>query len=230
MSILSAIMRVDNANLNMTQAAMSEVYLIVGLGNPGARYENTRHNVGYKCVERLSDQHGLTFNKTEHKALTATGTIFGKKVILAKPLTFMNLSGESVQPLAHFYKIPVENILIACDDMDIPFGTLRIRKTGSSGGQNGMKSIIERLGTQHINRIRIGIGRPPGKMNPADWVLSAFKGDDLIASMELLDRAMKAAETWLREGIDKAMNQYNGASEEKPKPKKQPEPADEPKS
>lgn len=196
---------------------MGDIYLVVGLGNPGARYDNTRHNVGYKTVERLADQHGLMFNKTEHKAQTASGTIHGKKVILAKPLTYMNLSGESVQPLAHFYKVPVENILIACDDMDIPFGTLRIRKTGSSGGQNGMKSIIERLGTPHINRIRIGIGRPPGKMNPADWVLSVFKGDDVIAAMELLDRAMKAADTWLHDGIDKAMNQFNGTGDEKPK-------------
>jgi PTH1 family peptidyl-tRNA hydrolase len=155
----------------------------------------------------------------------------GKKVILAKPLTYMNLSGDSVVPLAHFYKIPVENILVACDDMDIPLGTLRIRKSGSSGGQNGMKHILERFGTQAINRIRIGIGRPPGRMNPMDYVLTGFKGDDEIIAVELIDRAAKSAETWLIEGIEAAMNKFNGdgetkkPKEPKPKPEKKPEPA-----
>ncbi len=206
---------------------MAPSYLIVGLGNPGARYENTRHNLGYKTVERLAQLYGLSFNKTEHKAQTASGTIADKRVILAKPLTFMNLSGESVQPLLHFYKIPVENLLIACDDLDIAFGVLRIRKTGSSGGQNGMKSIIERVGTQNINRIRIGIGRPPGKMNPADYVLTGFKGDDVITALELVDRAAKASETWIKSGIDAAMNTYNGTGDApKPKPEKaEPTPA-----
>jgi len=192
---------------------MAPTHLIVGLGNPGARYENTRHNVGYKTVERLAELNGFSFDKTEHKALTASGVIAGTRVLLAKPLTFMNLSGESIQPLMHFYKIPVENLLIACDDLDIPFGTLRIRKTGSSGGQNGMKSIIERIGTQNVNRIRIGIGRPPGKMNPADYVLSVFKGDDVITALELVDRAAKAAELWIKTGIDSAMNTFNGTGD-----------------
>lgn len=206
---------------------MAEQFLIVGLGNPGARYEKTRHNVGYHCVERLALQHGLTFSKTEHKALTASGTILGQKVILAKPLTFMNLSGDSVVPLARFYKIPVENIIVACDDLDIPLGTIRIRKTGSSGGQNGMKHIIERIGTQAVQRIRMGIGRPPGRMNPADYVLSNFKGDDEIIGVELADRAAKACEVWLKEGIDAAMNKFNGEGEAKkpkaPKPEAKPE-------
>lgn len=204
---------------------VTDTYLIVGLGNPGTRYENTRHNLGYRCVERLADKYSLSFIKTEHKALTATGMIKDRRVLLAKPLTYMNLSGDSVQPLAHFYKIPVEHILVACDDLDIPFGTLRIRKTGSSGGQNGMKHIIERLGTPNINRIRIGIGRPPGKMSPADYVLTALKGDDLIESFEMLDRAVKAAETWLTDGIETAMNLYNGTGEEKKPKKAQPAPA-----
>ncbi len=201
---------------------LTETYLIVGLGNPGARYEDTRHNVGYRCVDVLTQKYNLSFTKTEHKALTATGIIRNKRVIIAKPLTYMNLSGESVQPLAHFYKIPVEQILVACDDLDIPFDTLRIRKTGTSGGQNGIKSIIERLGTQQVNRIRIGIGRPPGKMNPADYVLSAFKGEDVITAIIMIDRAAQAAETWLIDGIDAAMNQYNGTGDEKKAPKPQP--------
>ncbi len=197
---------------------MTKVYLIVGLGNPGARYEKTRHNVGYMCVEKLAARHGLTFSKTEHKAITASGKIGDKKVILAKPLTFMNLSGDSVVPLANFYKIDPAEILVACDDMDIPFGTLRIRKSGSSGGQNGLKHIMERMGTQAINRIRIGIGRPPGRMNPADYVLTPFKSDEETEAAILIERAADAAETWLKSGIEFAMNKHNGTGEERPKP------------
>jgi len=192
---------------------MSEIFLIVGLGNPGARYDNTRHNIGFMAVDRLAKRHGLTLAKVEHKAHTASSTIAGRKVMLAKPMTFMNLSGESVAPLARFYKIPPENIIVLHDDLDIAFGTLRIRKTGSSGGQNGLKSIIERLGTQDIPRIRIGIGRPPGRMNPADYVLQAFKGDDAIIAMEVGDRAADAVEAWLRTDLETAMNRYNGTGE-----------------
>jgi PTH1 family peptidyl-tRNA hydrolase len=203
------------------QNTLTDTYLIVGLGNPGARYEGTRHNVGFRCVEAIAQKYNLTFSKTEHKSLTASGIIRNKRVLLAKPLTFMNLSGDAVQPLAHFYKIPVERLLVACDDLDIPFGTLRIRKSGSSGGQNGIRHIIERFGTQNIHRVRIGIGRPPGKMNPADYVLSTFKGDDVITALTLIDRAALAAETWLTDGIEAAMTQFNGAGEDKqpPKPK-----------
>ena len=164
---------------------MPETYLIVGLGNPGARYENTRHNVGFKVVERLAQKHGLSFSKTEHHAQTASGTILGKRVLLAKPLTFMNSSGDAVQPLASFYKIPPERIIVLFDELDIPFGTLRLRKSGSSSGQKGMKHIMERMGTQEIPRVRIGIGRPPGRMNPADFVLMPFKGDDAITALEI---------------------------------------------
>lgn len=191
---------------------MAETFLIVGLGNPGARYENTRHNVGFLAVERLAQRHGLTFNKTEHRAQTASGLIQGKRVILAKPMTFMNVSGDSIGPLAHFYKIEPDHIIIVCDDMDIPMATLRIRKSGSSGGQNGLKHILQRLGTQDIPRIRMGIGRPPGRMDPADHVLSKLKGDDQILAIETADRAADAIEMWLREGIDMAMNRFNSSA------------------
>jgi PTH1 family peptidyl-tRNA hydrolase len=198
---------------------MPDIYLIVGLGNPGSKYENTRHNIGFRCIDSLAAKHGLTVAKLEQRALVGGGSIAGKRVLLAKPQTFMNVSGDSVGPLAHFYKIPTEQILIICDDLDIPFGTLRLRKSGSSGGQNGMKHILQRLGTQDINRIRVGIGRPPGRMNPADYVLTPFKGEEEIGAVEMIDRAIKATETWLTEGIDAAMNRYNGAGDP-PKPEK----------
>ena len=197
---------------------MPETYLIVGLGNPGARYADTRHNVGFRVVEKLAQKHGLTFNKTEHHAQTASGTILDKRVLLAKPMTFMNLSGDAVQPLVSFYKIEPNHILIVGDDIDIPLGTLRLRKSGSSGGQNGLKHILQRLGTQEIARARFGVGRPPGHKNAADHVLAPFKGDDEILAMEVRDRTVEAVETWLREGIELAMTRYNGTVEDKPKP------------
>jgi PTH1 family peptidyl-tRNA hydrolase len=200
---------------------MPETYLIVGLGNPGARYENTRHNVGFKVVEQLAEKHGLSFGKTEHHAQTASGTMLGKRVLLAKPLTFMNSSGDAVQPLASFYKIPFENMLIVADDIDLPLGTLRLRKSGSSGGQNGLKHILQRLGTQEIARARFGVGRPPGQKAAAGHVLAPFKGDEEILAMEVRDRAMQAVETWLTDGIEMAMTRYNGSVEEKEKPKPQ---------
>lgn len=196
---------------------MSEIYLIVGLGNPGKQYENTRHNVGWRVLDRLAAKHGITIAKTEHKSLTGSGTINGKKVLLAKPLTYMNLSGDAVQPLAHFYKIPSPQILVIADDLDLPLGTLRIRKMGSSGGQNGLKHILQKMGNQVINRVRFGIGRPPGKMSASDYVLAPFRGDDDILATEVADRAVAAVETWLTDGIDAAMNRYNGTGEPKQK-------------
>src|SRR5664279_3200429 len=197
---------------------MPETYLIVGLGNPGARYENTRHNVGFRVVERLTQKHGLSFGKTEHHAQTASGTILGKRVLLAKPMTYRNASGEAVQPLVSFYKIEPDHILIVGDDIDLPLGTLRLRKSGSSGGQNGLKHILQRLGTQEIARARFGVGRPPGHKQAADHVLAPFKGDEAILAAEVIDRAAQAVEAWLTEGIEMAMTRYNGTGDDKPKP------------
>ena len=207
---------------------MAELYLIVGLGNPGPRYENTRHNVGFRAVERMAQKHGLTFGKVEQRALVASGTILGKRVLLAKPQTFMNLSGDSVVPLAHFYKVEPDHIIVIHDDLDLPLGTLRLRKEGSSGGQNGLKHILQRLGTQAIARVRIGIGRPPGRMDPVDWVLMPLKGDDAILAVEVIDRAVAAVETWLDEGIELAMSRHNGSGEARVK--KQKEPVEDPQS
>lgn len=196
---------------------MADIYLIVGLGNPGTRYERTRHNIGWQTLDRLAQKHGLSFSKTEHNARTASGSILARRVILAKPQTYMNLSGNAVGPLTSFYKITPDRVIVVCDDLDLPLGTLRIRKMGSSGGQNGLKHITERLGTQEVPRVRIGISRPPGRMNPVDWVMTPFKGDDEILAVEMQDRAVKAIETWLTEGIEMAMSRHNGSGEERRK-------------
>src|SRR5215468_4208353 len=189
---------------------MTDWYLIVGLGNPGKEFEQTRHNVGFRVADELARRYALTFGKKERKAVAATGVIRGKKVILAKPQTFMNLSGEAVRSLVDFYKVELPNILIVSDDLDIPLGTVRMRKSGSAGGQNGMKSVIQHLGTQEFSRLRFGIGRPPGKMQAKDYVLSGFQGDDAILAAQVVDRASDAVETWLKEGIEIAMTRHNG--------------------
>ncbi|MBW4438817.1 MAG: aminoacyl-tRNA hydrolase [Pleurocapsa minor GSE-CHR-MK-17-07R] len=189
---------------------MTELFLIVGLGNPGQKYAETRHNVGFRAVEAFAQKHGLTFSKTEHRAQVASGAAMGQRVLLAKPQTFMNVSGDSVGPLAGFYKIPPERIVVVADDLDIPLGTLRIRRNGSSGGQNGLKHILQRMGTQDIARVRIGIGRPPGRQDPADYVLAPFRGDDAILAAQVQDKAVEALEIWLTHGIDTAMTRCNG--------------------
>jgi PTH1 family peptidyl-tRNA hydrolase len=206
---------------------MTDWYLIVGLGNPGKEYADTRHNVGFRVADELARRYGFAFGKKERKAVAATGVIHGKKVILAKPQTYMNLSGEAVRSLVDFYKVDLPRILIICDDLDIPLGTVRLRKSGSAGGQNGVKSVIQHLGTQEFSRLRFGIGRPPGKMQAKDHVLSGFQGDDAILAAQVVDRAADAVETWLKEGIEIAMTRHNGDIDE-PKPvKKSPLPSQE---
>ncbi len=192
---------------------MIERSLIVGLGNPTRAYRNTRHNIGFRCVDVLAEQHGLTFAKKQAKATITLGAIDGHAVVLAKPQTFMNLSGESVGKLADYYRIPPARILAIFDDMDIPLGTLRIRNGGGTGGHNGMKSITQRLGTQDFPRIRFGIGRPPGRMDPAAYVLRPFQENEAILVVETVDRVVRAVQTWLAEGIETAMNQHNGTAE-----------------
>lgn len=190
---------------------MSERYLIAGLGNPGREYEDTRHNAGFRCADALVKAYNLAYApKKQSKARIAEGTIAEKRVLIAKPQTFMNLSGSSVQGLAAFYKIPPARILVIYDDLDLPPGTLRIRAKGGSGGHKGMTDIIQRLGTQDFPRIRFGIGRPPDKMDPAAFVLRRFDSDDLVRVEQTVERAIKAVEVWLTDGIEAAMNRYNG--------------------
>jgi PTH1 family peptidyl-tRNA hydrolase len=196
---------------------MADRYLIVGLGNPGATYATTRHNIGFMAVDELARRYSMTLAKTEKKAQTADGIIMGKRVLLIKPQTYMNESGVSVRGLADFYEVALKDILVISDDLDLPLGTLRLRMGGGHGGQNGIRSIISHMGSPDFPRVRCGIGRPPGTMNAADYVLRPFGGDDQITARIVIERAADAVETWLREGIDLAMTRHNGNVEQVPR-------------
>ena len=189
---------------------MTNPFLLIGLGNPGREYANTRHNFGFMAIDRLAVRLNARGMKVQSKAIVMDSKYEDHKLILAKPQTFMNLSGQSVQGLAHFYKIPNENLMILSDDLDLPFGTIRIRASGGPGGQRGLSSILEKLGTKDVPRMRLGIGRPPGRMDPADYVLQNFSRDDLKSLSELLDRAADAALEFVVNGLTAAMNKFNG--------------------
>lgn len=183
--------------------------LIVGLGNPGARYEKTRHNIGWMALDAFAKKAGVEIMKSGFKGLYGEHKYWSEKVILLKPLTFMNLSGESVGPAAHFYKIDPAEILVVYDDMDLPTGKLRVRESGSAGGHNGMKSLIEVLGTQEFPRLRIGVNRPAPGWKVVDWVLAPFSGDEQPQVASAIDEAVLAMETWLAEGTRTTMNKFN---------------------
>lgn len=187
------------------------VYLIVGLGNPGREYRLTRHNMGFMAVDALAQAWHLSNQKVQSKAIILTGTFAGNKVILAKPQTFMNLSGQAVSGLLNFYKIPLDHLLVAHDDIDLPFGTIRIRPGGGSAGQKGVGSIIERLGTQEFARMRLGVGRPPGQMDSADYVLKSFSKEDEAFLSAFLGKAGEAISEFIQNGLDAAMNKFNGS-------------------
>ena len=185
------------------------MYLIAGLGNPTREYEKTRHNVGFEAIDILADKAGTTVTEKKHKALYGKGYIGGQKVILAKPQTYMNSSGESIRAAADYYKVDPEDILVVYDDISLAPGQLRIRAKGSAGGHNGIKSIIAHLGTQEFPRVRVGVGEKPPRMDLADYVLGHFsQGERKImedAVKEAADAVMEAVE----EGIDHAMNSHN---------------------
>ncbi len=187
-------------------------YLIAGLGNPGRGFEHNRHNVGFMLLNRLAAKFGESFSQVESKALVAKTIYLGERVILIKPQTYMNSSGSAVSSLVRFYKVPLENLLVAYDDVDLPLGMLRLRPMGGSSGQKGMQSIIERLGTDAFPRLRIGTGRPPGRMEAADYVLQDFPPDDADLLSETLDRAVEAVLIFVQDGLERAMNSYNGSS------------------
>jgi PTH1 family peptidyl-tRNA hydrolase len=187
--------------------------LIVGLGNPGREYRQNRHNAGFMLLDRLSARHKLpAFTKRQGQALISSGVLLGVPVILAKPQTYMNLSGQAVSALTRFYQIPLEQLLVAVDEIDLPLGTLRLRPEGGSAGHNGMNSIIEQLGTEVFPRLRIGVGRPSGSKAAAGYVLRDFKGEDAQEFDLVLDRAADAIECWLRDGLVTAMNRYNATA------------------
>jgi PTH1 family peptidyl-tRNA hydrolase len=190
-----------------------DTFLLIGLGNPGREYQTNRHNFGFMLIDRIAVRINARGLKVQSKAIVTSGIYQDRKLILAKPQTYMNLSGQSIQGLANFYKLPLENLLVAHDDLDLPFGTIRMRPGGGPGGQKGIASAIERLGTKDFARLRLGIGRPPGRMDPSAYVLQDFSRDEVKVLSEVLDRAADAALEFVLNGLDKAMNKYNGSIE-----------------
>lgn len=207
--------------------------MIVGLGNPGKRYEKNRHNIGFQCIDLLAARHGLRIDQNRGRAKVTVAILkfvvqappaarddegelaalqpstVIQRVVLAKPQTFMNVAGQSVAALAQFYRIAPTDILVIFDDLDLPLGSLRLRASGSSGGHNGMKSIIRELGTDGFPRLRVGIDRPPGRMDPADYVLQDFSPAQEEVMATTRPQAADACEAWLAHGIVAAMNSYN---------------------
>ncbi|HOR79153.1 MAG TPA: aminoacyl-tRNA hydrolase [Anaerolineaceae bacterium] len=194
----------------MLDSLDKENTLIVGLGNPGLAYRHNRHNVGFMVADALADKLEIPLKRVKFKAQIGNGKLEDIPIIIAKPLTFMNKSGEAVAPLVRYFKVPLERLLVIHDDMDLPLGTLRMRPSGGSAGHNGMLSIFDKLGTNAIPRLRVGIGRPPGKMDPADYVLQDFpKSDEELLKM-VIAQACEAALAFITTGLEKAMNTYNG--------------------
>lgn len=183
--------------------------IIIGLGNPTEKYQATRHNIGWDAITRISDDYRIPLNQNKHKAICGMGFIEGEKVILAQPVTYMNLSGESVRELVDYYKVTPQDIIVIYDDICLEVGQLRIRKKGSAGGHNGIKSIISHLGTEEFPRIRIGVGEKPKDWDLADYVLSRFKDDEQPVIREALKDASEACRMIITSGMDAAMNQYN---------------------
>lgn len=185
-------------------------WLVVGLGNPGDKYENTRHNAGFMAIDQLADRGDFPVQRLKFHALTQQATISGQGVLVMKPTTYMNLSGDAVAEAAAFYKVSPDHILVLCDDVSLPVGKLRIRTHGSAGGHNGLKSIIQRLGTDQFPRVKIGVGaKPHPDYDMADWVLGKFMGQDKETMDQATLRAAQAVECYLKDGPQKAMNQFN---------------------
>lgn len=185
-------------------------FLIVGLGNPGRQYETTRHNAGFICIDILAEKYGIKINKLKFKSLMGEGRIEGKRCLLLKPQTYMNLSGEAVRDVVDFYKIPVENIIVICDDISLDPGKMRIRRKGSDGGQRGMKNIIYHLKDDNFPRIKIGVGAKPNpEYDLAAWVVSHFTANEAKLIKQVAEDTVSAIEYMVKGNIDKAMSNYN---------------------
>jgi len=207
LAVIARLIRVDGH-------LMSGLKMIIGLGNPGPQYAKNRHNIGFQCVEQFARRHSIAIDRMQMRAMTGSGFVVDAgdrhKVLLAKPLTYMNASGEAVAPLARFYQVTPEEMLVIHDDLDLASGKLRLRMNGSSGGQNGIKSMIERLGSAEFGRAKVGIGRPPGRMDPAAYVLQNFSAEEEEIFALLRTKVCDAIACWLHEGMDAAMNKFNG--------------------
>ncbi|MFB9758755.1 MULTISPECIES: aminoacyl-tRNA hydrolase [Bacillaceae] len=184
--------------------------LIAGLGNPGREYEATRHNIGFMVIDELSKRWNIPLNQQKFKGIFGSGVVNGEKVILLKPLTYMNLSGESIRPLLDYYKIEVADFIVLYDDLDLPVGKLRLRTKGSAGGHNGIKSTIAHLGTQEFNRIRMGIDRPKHGMKVVDYVLGRFAAEEMSEVQHSIQKSADACEQWLSAPFLQVMNTFNG--------------------
>ena len=215
MSVFDIFAKLDREKAEKEAAAAANPieWLVVGLGNPGSKYENARHNSGFRALDAYCRHSGQRIDRLKFKALTGEGQFGGKRVLFLKPQTFMNLSGESVREAAQFYKIPPEKIVVLFDDISLDVGRLRVRAKGSAGGQNGVKSIIYQLQSDQFPRVKIGIGsKPHPDYDLADWVLSKFQGDDLQKIDDAAERAWQAAEEIVRDGAAAAAQKFNGAN------------------
>lgn len=183
--------------------------LIVGLGNPGRQYEKTRHNIGFQAIDKLSDDFGIRLDQAKHKGIFGIGNRDGERVILLKPLTYMNLSGESIRAVMDYYQIEIEDLAVIYDDLDLPVGRIRLRQKGSAGGHNGIKSTIAHLGTQNFNRIRVGISRPQNGMTITDYVLGDFTKEEQNIMDDVIDKCADACKQWIKSPFLKVMNEFN---------------------
>lgn len=194
---------------------MPELRMVVGLGNPGPKYQHNRHNIGFQCVDLYARRHSIDLSRVQNRCVVGDGWVSTRgtrhKVLVAKPLTFMNASGQGVGPLAHYYRVEPHNILVIHDDLDLESGVLRLRPGGGSGGQKGIRSLIQHLGTPDFPRIRVGIGRPPGRMEPAAYVLQDFGAREEEVFGPLRELICDAIDCWLAESLETAMNRYNGS-------------------
>lgn len=183
--------------------------LVVGLGNPGKKYEGTRHNIGFDCVDHCAEQLNIELNEAKFKGIFGKGIVNGQKVILLKPLTYMNLSGESVRALMDYYQIELEDVLIIYDDLDLPTGKIRLRQKGSAGGHNGIKSLIAHLGTQEFKRIRVGIDRPTSGESIVNYVLGTYHPDERQAVTDSIEQTKNAVKAWMSSPFLQVMNEFN---------------------
>ncbi len=200
---LRALFKKDEEDGNM--------YVIVGLGNPEKKYFDTRHNVGFAVIDALSDKYGIGLDETKFKAAYGKGRIGNERVILVKPLTYMNLSGEAVAPICNYFKIDsATNLIVISDDVELDVGNIRVRPKGSAGGHNGLKNIIAQLGHSDFTRVRVGVGKKPKQWDMVDWVLGHFEGEDAAGIKESIESAASAVCEVMENGVDSAMNKYNG--------------------